>query len=75
MEAILRILRDDLGIASRVDRDTPLISSGVIDSFHVATLLAVLEAHYNVRIEPADIGVDNFDTPGQIHAYLQQRAG
>ena len=74
MDAILRILRDDLGIASRVDGDTPLISSGLVDSFHVATLLTALEAHYQVRIEPADIGVDNFDTPGQMHAYIQQRA-
>jgi acyl carrier protein len=75
MDAILRILRDDLGIASLVDGDTPLISSGVIDSFHVAALLAALEAHYKVRIEPAEIGVDNFDTAGQMHAYIQQRAG
>jgi acyl carrier protein len=73
MDAIFRILRDDLGVTHPVDRDTPLVTSGVVDSFHVAALIAALEAHYHVRIDPADVGADNFDTVRQIHAYLQQR--
>ena len=73
MDAILKILRDELGLAEPIRSDTALLSSGLIDSFRIATLIAALESHYAVRIDPADVGVDNFDTVGQIHEYLQQR--
>ena len=56
-----------------VTASTPLISTGVIDSFTVAALIADLEAAFRVRIDPADIGVDNFDTPAQMLQFIGSR--
>jgi len=54
-----------------IDINTPLISSGLIDSFHVVELLIMLEKEYSIKIDQADIGADNFDTIGQIYTYLK----
>ena len=54
-----------------IDINTPLISSGLIDSFHVVELLIIIEKEYGVKIDQADIGTDNFDTINQIHEYLK----
>ena len=54
-----------------VGPDTPLLSSGIIGSFDLARLLTGLEARFGVALDPADIGVDNFDTPRQMDALLR----
>jgi acyl carrier protein len=46
--------------------DTPLLSSGAIDSLNFSALVALLENRFGVRIELMDIGYDNFDTPSQM---------
>lgn len=67
---LARLITDRLDIDLVLAPDTPLLSSGIISSFEVAHLLAVLENEYQVRIEPAAVGVDNFDTIEQIGRYL-----
>ena len=52
---------------------TPLLSSGLIDSFGVAAMLAALETRYAVAIDLADVGVDNFDTAAQILGFVEAR--
>jgi len=74
MDRLIAHLRDELNIKETLQADTPLFSSGIVDSFRVAALLTVLEARYGIRIDPRDIGVDNFDTPAQILKFLQQRS-
>jgi acyl carrier protein len=69
---LISLIKRELNIDLSVEPVTPLISSGLIDSFHFAALIAALESHYRVRIDPADIGVDNFDTPQQMYQFLQQ---
>jgi acyl carrier protein len=58
-----------------VGPDTPLISSGAIDSFQIADLLALLEREYSVQLPLAAIGVDNFDTPRHMHRLISARRG
>jgi acyl carrier protein len=70
MENFLQLLRTQLRIEEPVDSDTPLISSGLIDSFDVVTLLTFVESEYRVAINPEDIDVDTFDTPAQMLAYI-----
>lgn len=70
MSEILTIVQSQLIQEFQLEPDTPLLSSGLIDSFGVAGLIAALEARFHLRIDAADIGVDNFDTPAQIRAYV-----
>jgi acyl carrier protein len=70
MNEILAVIRSHLAQPLPLDADTALLSSGLIDSFALTGLISALESRFHVRIDPADIGVDNFDTPAQIQTYV-----
>jgi acyl carrier protein len=72
---LLEILRDRLFLdVSCIGQDTPLFSSGLIDSFSLATLIVELETRGGFRIEPLDINLDNLDSIGRILKFLASRA-
>ena len=52
-----------------------MLSSGVIDSFHLAELLVSIEEEYGVVIPVSEIGVDNFDTPEQMLRFVNLLRG
>lgn len=66
MNDMLRLISTTLRITEPIDADTPLISSGIIDSFDIVTLLSMFEDRYGVIIAPEEIDVDRFDTPRQM---------
>ncbi len=51
---------------SAIERDTPLFSKGIIDSFGVLELIAFLEDTFSVTIDPAVHELDEFDTIEKI---------
>jgi acyl carrier protein/D-alanine--poly(phosphoribitol) ligase subunit 2 len=46
--------------------DTPLISSGFVDSFSMVSLLVFLERKFIVRIPPANATAEAFDSVNKI---------
>lgn len=72
MEDFLQRLTTTLQIEEPLERDTPLISSGIIDSFDVVALLTMVENEYRVSINPDDIDVETFDTPAQMLEYIDR---
>ena len=73
---ILTILRDQLYVdVSAVDPTTPLFSSGLIDSFSLATLITELETRGNFRMDPLDITLDNLDTIERMQRFVSSRSG
>jgi acyl carrier protein len=73
MIEVISVIQKHVGPVVRIEAATPLMTSGLIDSFQLATLIDSLEAHFKVIIDPREIGVDNFDTPKQIHNYIQSK--
>ena len=71
MDKLLALIKKSFDIDFDIDADTPLISTGLIDSLHVAQLLLILEKEYGKVINIRDIGTDNFDTPKQIERFLK----
>ena len=71
MNEIFAIIESRLVQKLPLEPDTPLLSSGLIDSFGVAELIVELEKELHIQINRAEIGVDNFDTPAQIHNYVR----
>lgn len=71
MNELLTLLQKTLNISVDITPDMPLISSGLVDSFQLASLLNTLNQHFQVDIEMADVGVDNFDTAQQMLALVQ----
>jgi acyl carrier protein len=68
-ERILAFLADRFRAAlagRRVDPDTPLFSSGIVDSFGVLELIAFLDQAFGVDIDPARHDLVDFDTVSKI---------
>ncbi|MFN8586518.1 MAG: acyl carrier protein [Candidatus Eisenbacteria bacterium] len=72
MQALLELLERELG--EPVAADTPLVSAGLVDSLRFAEIVAALERHFGVSIDPLDVGVDNFDTPAQMLEHVRSLA-
>jgi acyl carrier protein len=56
-----------------VSPDEPLLSSGLIDSFHLVDLGLFVEDHFGVRIADSELNASTFDTLGQLVALIQSR--
>ncbi len=54
--------------------DEPLISSGVIDSFHMVDLALAVEEMFGVRIEDHELNADMFDTIEDLALLIQKRS-
>jgi acyl carrier protein/D-alanine--poly(phosphoribitol) ligase subunit 2 len=52
--------------------DTPLISSGYIDSFSMVSLLVFLENKFNIKIPPSKATPEAFDSVNKIIALADQ---
>lgn len=72
MDRLINLIRKSFSIDFDFDQNTPLISTGLIDSLHVAQLLVLLEKEYGKVINVRDVGTDNFDTPRQIETFLNR---
>lgn len=53
--------------------DEKLISSGLIDSFHLVDLGLFIEEKYGVRIDDSELNADTFDTLDQLVQVIQSR--
>jgi len=53
--------------------DAPLISSGLIDSFHLVDLGLFVEDKFGVRIDDAELNKETFDTIEQLTAIIVER--
>jgi acyl carrier protein len=67
-----RILRQPSRVLAADDK---LISSGLIDSFHLVDLSLHIENEFGVRLEDTELNVQTFDTLGQLVALIEQRRG
>jgi acyl carrier protein len=54
-------------------KDDALISSGLIDSFHLVDLAVFVEETFGVRIEDTELNASAFDSIAQLSALIRQR--
>jgi D-alanine--poly(phosphoribitol) ligase subunit 2 len=55
-----------------IDADTPLISSGIVDSFSMVSLKAFLETRYDIVIPDDEATPEAFDTVNSIVKLVQE---
>jgi len=66
-DGLLQFMEKKLGVdTSQVDADTPLFSSGIIDSTGMVELIVFVESAAQVKFGPDDITLDNLDSIGRI---------
>jgi acyl carrier protein len=69
--SILAFLRDELRIdTSEIQRDTELVSGGVVDSTDLVRLATRLERNLDIEIPDQDISADNLDSIEMIINYV-----
>jgi acyl carrier protein len=73
VDELIQLIRAQAGPEVTIHEGTPIISSGIVDSFKLVWLIDALETKFGVSIDPGQVGVDNFDTPAQILAFIQAR--
>nr|BAL54978.1 hypothetical conserved protein [uncultured Chloroflexota bacterium] len=79
MDSIIRILsdyiaREILKSPNRAIRaDQPLISSGLIDSFHLVDLALFVEDTFGVHLDDTELNASTFDTLEQLATLILQR--
>jgi acyl carrier protein len=70
-EDLLAVLRDELFLdTAGIESETPLFSSGLIDSFSLATLILAIEEKARVKLDPLDITLDNLDSIERILRFV-----
>ena len=57
---------------AEIKYDTPLISSGYVDSFSMVSLLVFLEKKFNIKIPPSKATPEAFDSINSIVALIDQ---
>lgn len=79
MEEIKDVVRDyvieeyvDEDDDVEVDYETPLISSGLVDSFSMVSLKAFLEKKYEIKLPDEEATPEAFDTVNSIVALVQK---
>lgn len=65
-----QILRQPQAI---IKSDDPLITSGLIDSFHLVDLSLFIEDHFGVHIDDTELTADTFDSLDQLVALIKSR--
>ena len=58
-----------------LDVNTPLISSGIVDSFSMVSLKRFLETQYDISIPDEQASADAFDTVSSIVALVKKYQG
>lgn len=53
--------------------DEPLITSGLIDSFHLVDLALIVEDEFGVRIEDTELNSNSFNTTSQLANLIMGR--
>ena len=57
-----------------LEDDTPIFSSGILDSFSLVDLILFIEESADLNMDPADVNLDNLDTIGSILEYVESMA-
>jgi acyl carrier protein len=59
--------------ASNLHDDTPLRTSGIIDSTGLLRLIDFIEGRFNIQVEAYEAGVENFDQIQEIAAFILKK--
>jgi len=59
--------------ARKLSFEEPLISSGLIDSFHLVDLALFVEKTFNVRIDDTELRASMFDTVQELAGLILER--
>jgi acyl carrier protein len=74
-EQIIEFIRDEYveDEATEINADTPLISSGLVDSFSMVSMKMFLEDEYQIKMTDEEASTEAFDTVKSIMELVQKK--
>jgi acyl carrier protein len=60
---------------SNLRDDTPLRTSGILDSVATLRLVSFVEDRYGIEVEAHEAGVENFDRIDSIASFIRDKGG
>jgi acyl carrier protein len=59
--------------ADEIPLDQPLLSTGLVDSFHLVDLALFIETELGVRLGDTELNASTFDTLAQLTALVERQ--
>jgi len=60
-------------VGRRISASEPLITSGLVDSFHLVDLALFIEDNYGVKIEDIELNADTFNSLEELAELIRSR--
>ncbi len=60
---------------SNLQDDTPLRTSGILDSVATIKLVSFVEERFGIEVEAHEAGIENFDRIDSIVAFIKSKGG
>ncbi len=60
-------------LPSDIQEDTPLISTGIIDSISTLSLVDFIETTFNIQFEPFEVDQENLNTVQKIADFILRK--
>lgn len=73
-EQLIDFLKNTLNLDDSIDADTELFSSGMLDSVAMMNVIGFVEETARIEVHPADVTLENFDTPSRIVQLVQNQS-
>ena len=58
---------------ANLQEDTPLRTSGILDSIATLNLIGFIEQEYGIQVEAHETGIENFDRIKDIAAFVERK--
>ena len=73
-EKIIQFIYDEyVDDGTEVDDNTPLISSGLVDSFSMVSLKMYLEQEFEIEIDDDEASTEEFETVSRIQSLVNRK--
>jgi len=72
---IEQYISDTMDSDQPLDHEEKLFSAKLLDSMDLVGLIGHLESEFSIKIDPADVNHDNFDTISRIATYVDSKSG
>ena len=71
---LLKFFESELALdVTEIDANTPLCTSGMVDSFALVSLIVFIEKEAGLRMRPIDVNLDHLDSIEKILRYCDQQ--
>jgi acyl carrier protein len=71
---LMQNVRQLSGMNGEATADTPLFSTGALDSLGMLSLITLIEERTGLEIRPHEVTLENFDTVSRMLSFAESRA-